>query len=78
LTDDRCPICGVGTLIDMAFDGGGRIGSKAAQTADSRQVVSYSCGHTSKGPRLDTADEVVMEVERRTSKEVTDQPLPEE
>lgn len=74
VNDDRCPICGHGTLVDIAFDEGDRRASKPAQSADSRQVVSFSCGHVVDGPGLDRADADALAVERRTSPETTDPP----
>jgi hypothetical protein len=41
------------------------------QEADSRQIETYSCGHTVVGPRLASADQEAMTVERRTSDETT-------
>jgi hypothetical protein len=41
------------------------------QEAESRQVETYSCGHTIVGPRLSSADQEAMTVERRTSNETT-------
>jgi len=75
-TNDRCPVCGEGTLTDLAFDAGDRLKAKPAQTSDSRQLLTYSCGHTSPGPRLDTADANALVVERRASKDVVD-PTPD-
>lgn len=68
----RCPTCGDGTLVDVTFDldpadpvADGR------QVAESRQVETYSCGHVVVGPRLSSADQENMTVERRTSDETT-------
>ncbi len=41
------------------------------QEADSRQIETYTCGHTIVGPRLSSADQEDMTVERRTSDETT-------
>jgi hypothetical protein len=76
LNDDRCPVCGEGTLVDIAFDSDDRLGGKPAQTAGSREISSYSCGHTAKGARLDGADQEELAVERRTSSDVTDTEAP--
>ncbi len=69
---DVCPVCGDGTLIDVAFDADERLGGKPAQTARSREISSYSCGHAVKGARLDDANPEELDVERRTSSDVTD------
>lgn len=69
----RCPICGQGRLVDITFREGPQPGDvdEEIQTADSRQVETYSCGHESFGPRLDetAAGTDELEVERRESEE---------
>ena len=72
MTDDtsgRCPTCGEGTLVDVSFDLDANSQTDGAQDADSRQIETYSCGHTVVGPRLSTADQDALTVERRTSDE---------
>ena len=72
MTDDtsgRCPTCDEGTLVDVSFDLDANADSDGAQDADSRQIETYSCGHTVVGPRLSTADQDALTVERRTSDE---------
>ena len=72
MTDDtsgRCPTCGEGTLVDVSFDLDANSQADGAQDADSRQIETYSCGHTVVGPRLSTADQDALTVERRTSDE---------
>ncbi len=72
MTDDtsgRCPTCGEGTLVDVSFDLDANAEADGAQDADSRQIETYSCGHTVVGPRLSTADQDALTVERRTSDE---------
>ena len=72
MTDDtsgRCPTCGEGTLVDVSFDLDANSQADGAQDADSRQIETYSCGHTVVGPRLSTADQDGLTVERRTSGE---------
>jgi hypothetical protein len=64
-TPALCPVCGKGELVDLAFDGT----SELRQTADSREVDVYSCGHEVPGPSLATADANLLEVERRPSDE---------
>jgi len=68
-TDGRCPTCGEGTLVDVSFDLDANAEADGAQDADSRQIETYSCGHTIVGPRLSTADQDALTVERRTSDE---------
>jgi hypothetical protein len=73
----RCPTCGAGTLIDVSFDlDPADPVADGMQDADSRQIETYSCGHTVVGPRLSAADQEAMTVERRTSEE-TAMPSPD-
>lgn len=66
-----CPRCGVGRLVDVAFDApSGSAGEEdLAQRAESREVLTYSCGHVEVGPSLATADADRLDVERRRSEE---------
>ncbi len=73
---ERCPVCGVGTLTDITFDEVSD-SSEPVQTADSRQVSTYSCGHRERGTSLATADEDRLDVERRGSDETVDPPVSE-
>ena len=68
---ERCPICGNGTVADITYDVGPNT-REPAQRADSRESVEYTCGHRVPGPRLSTADEDRLDVERRTSEETVD------
>jgi hypothetical protein len=69
----RCPVCGQGRLVDITFREGPQPENvdEEIQTADTRQVETYSCGHESFGPRLDetAAGTDELEVERRESEE---------
>ncbi|MEO8424410.1 MAG: hypothetical protein ABI595_10960 [Actinomycetota bacterium] len=68
----RCPTCGEGTLVDVSFDlHPADPDADGTQEAESRQIETYSCGHTVIGPRLSSADQEAMTVERRTSDETT-------
>jgi hypothetical protein len=69
-TPNRCPICGEGILVTLRFDLRTAPGSRPLrQGAESREAVTYDCGHTLAGPRLATADADALDVERRTSDE---------
>jgi hypothetical protein len=72
----RCPICGEGTLADIAYDAlpASERTQGPEQQPDSRQVDVYTCGHQVVGERLATADER-LDVERRESAE-TAEPRP--
>lgn len=68
----RCPICGRGDLADVSFDVDTNDASAdGSQDAESRQLETYSCGHEVIGPRLSSADQEAMTVERRTSEDST-------
>jgi hypothetical protein len=72
----RCPICGRGELVDVAFDAGtGEAGSPPRQLADSSEIDVYRCGHEVVRSSLDRADDT-LDVERRSSEE-TAQPSPD-
>jgi hypothetical protein len=66
----RCPVCGRGDLIDIAYTEGSS-GEVPIQESDTRQVETYSCGHERVGPRLDepAAPGSALDVERRSSQE---------
>jgi hypothetical protein len=69
----RCPVCGLGVLSELGFDGGpGAATDGSQQQPDSRQVEHYSCGHDVVGESLATADADVLDVERRSADEVVD------
>jgi hypothetical protein len=74
---DRCPVCGLGTLVDVAFDLDAEAEDAPSQTANSRQLITYSCGHKVPGPSLSSADPERLEVEQRDSEETVD-PAPGE
>jgi hypothetical protein len=71
----KCPVCGRGDLVTVTFrEGGPDVADEPIQTADARQVESFSCGHEVKGPALDrtAAGSKELVVERRTSEETTE------
>jgi hypothetical protein len=71
-----CPVCGRGTLVDITFTDAPSSEDDGMQTADSRQVETFSCGHERLGPPLSKGAEPAdgLEVERRTSEETTEAP----
>lgn len=76
-TSARCPVCGEGVVTVIAFDGVPRSEETGGQqTADSREVQTFSCGHEVLGPSLASADQERLDVERRDSQDTVD-PLPE-
>jgi hypothetical protein len=69
--DRRCPICGRGVLADMAFDWRGPT-KPIKQTAESRQLDTYSCGHRTEGASLASGNAETLDVERRRSEETAE------
>jgi len=69
--DVRCPLCGEGTLQEIAFDEGSPR-RPLEQQADSREVLAFTCGHTVHGASLAEADTDRLDVERRHSDETVD------
>jgi hypothetical protein len=72
----RCPVCGDGTLVDIAFDALPPTDREPEQQPESRQLDTYSCGHKVVGAPLQTADADQLDVERRASDE-TAEPVPD-
>jgi hypothetical protein len=71
----KCPVCGEGNLLDVDFrEGAQGAQDEPIQTADTRQVESYSCGHRVAGPRLDrtASGSPELDAERRRSEETTE------
>lgn len=68
----RCPVCGRGVFTDVVYEEPEPEGSEHRLTADSHEVLLFSCGHRVKGARLDRADPDLMTVERRESEETTE------
>lgn len=64
---ERCPVCGVGVLADVAFDADR--GSPPEQSADSHELQTFTCGHEVEGAKLSTADADRLAVERRASQD---------
>ena len=74
--DGRCPVCGQGDLLDIAYREGSDAAHVPIQESDTRQVETYSCGHEVVGPRLDrsAAGTEELEVERRGTEETVEPP----
>ena len=68
----RCPVCGVGVVVDLAFDERLDARREPRQDPSAREIVTYSCGHEEVGPNLATADPERLEVERRASEDTVD------
>jgi hypothetical protein len=73
--DMRCPICGIGVVRDIAYDAEAENeAGRPFQDPEARQITEYSCGHSVEGPRLETADQERMDVERRASEDTANPP----
>lgn len=72
-----CPRCGRGTLVDLSFDQGSAGDPPLTQTADSHEILTFTCGHTWVEGSLSSADQRRLDVERRRSDE-TVMPGPDE
>ena len=76
-SEQRCPECGVGTLVEITYREGRAAGGddleEEIQSGETRQVETYTCGHEVTGPRLDaTAADDDLHVERRGSEETVE------
>ena len=69
----RCPVCGTGTLADIAYDAGDRVDGDPEQQPESQQLDTYTCGHRVRGAPLEVADDR-LNVERRSSEETVAPP----
>jgi hypothetical protein len=81
MADEResrtCPVCGRGRLVDITFrEGSPEEVGEEIQTADTRQVETYSCGHDVPGPKLDrtAAGTEALDAERRETEETVEPP----
>jgi hypothetical protein len=68
----RCPVCGQGVFTDVIHEEPELGGSEPRLSADSHEVLLFSCGHRVKGTRLDQAEPDLMTVERRESDETAE------
>ncbi len=68
----RCPVCGRGVFTDVIYEEPEPGGSEPRLSADSHEVLLFSCGHRVTGARLDLADPGVMTVERRETDETAE------
>ena len=58
-----CPQCGRGRLVDLSFDERGRdADARPRQSADSHEILTYTCGHAVVGASLATADPRQLDV----------------
>ena len=74
----RCPVCGEGVFTDVIYEEPEPGGSEPRLSADSYEVLLFSCGHRVRGGRLDLADPDLMTVERRESDETAEPVTPVE
>jgi hypothetical protein len=71
----RCPICGEGDLVEIAYQAAGEF--EPTHQPDSVEVQVFSCGHRVPGAQLSVADAERLNVERRTSEDTVD-PVPDD
>jgi hypothetical protein len=73
----KCPQCGRGDLVEITYrEGSPSDVDEDIQTADTRQVETFSCGHEVVGPSLarSAAGTDELEAERRESDETVEPP----
>jgi hypothetical protein len=73
----KCPECGKGDLVEITYrEGSPSHVDEEIQTADTRQVETYSCGHEVVGPSLakSAAGTDQLEAERRETEETVEPP----
>jgi hypothetical protein len=63
----RCPICGEGVLAAIAFGGRRPEARVPKQGPESRELLTFSCGHEVEGGKLAEAARDDQNVERRTA-----------
>ena len=73
-SDLRGPVCGEGVLGDIAYDEQDRLGS-LKQAPESREVLTFSCGHEVEAGLLGEAARDDQNVERRQSEESAPKPV---
>ena len=71
--DVRCPICGTGVLRDIAYDDNPTEPTGIKQAPESREVLTFSCGHEVEAHRLDESARRDPNVERRESDDTVDE-----
>jgi hypothetical protein len=71
--EHRCPICHRGVVADIAFDRDpSRPDAVPQQTAETTELITYTCGHQVPGRSLASADADALDVERRQSEDTVD------
>ena len=68
----RCPVCGQGVFTDVVYEEPEPGSYEPRQSADSYEVLVFSCGHRVTGARLDEAEPDRMTVEERESAETAE------
>jgi hypothetical protein len=73
----RCPVCGEGVLRNIAYDEQDPDLAIPKQAPESREVVSFTCGHEVEGRFLAEAARFDPNVERREAEDTVAPPDPE-
>jgi hypothetical protein len=68
-SDLRCPVCGEGVLGDIAYDAQHPNPPQPQQAPESRELLTFSCGHQVEERSLAEAARNDPNVERRTAEE---------
>ena len=71
--DLRCPVCGTGVLRDIAYDENPNAPDGIKQAPESREVLTFSCGHEVEAHRLEESAGRDPNVERRESDDSVDE-----
>jgi hypothetical protein len=71
--DLHCPVCGVGVLRDIAYDENPAVPGGIKQAPESREVVTFSCGHEVEAHRLEESARRDPNVEGRESDDTVDE-----
>jgi hypothetical protein len=65
----RCPVCGEGVLTDIAYDEHHPLLPLPKQAPESRELLTFSCGHEAEDRLLGQAERDDPNVERRETSE---------
>jgi hypothetical protein len=68
-SDLRCPVCGEGVLGDIAYDEHHPTLPLPKQAPESREVLTFSCGHAVEAGSLAAASRDDPNVERRQAED---------
>ncbi|HEX6230746.1 MAG TPA: hypothetical protein VF029_03445 [Actinomycetota bacterium] len=70
--DVRCPICGEGVLINVAYEDRFMEKRRLRQRPEAREIRRFSCGHEWTGSPLASADTDRLTVEERVAEDLVE------